>query len=253
MNPTTSADALSQLESAQQSAQDPNAILQAQQNQLGVGQAQQTVQGLQGALNNTTKLLQQVAPSVMGRTQNSLVTQAQATKQIGNEQAPLNTTIGNETTQYDQANQDLTTKQQQAQTAASGIYTGQQDKLSYLQNIYNALYGQEKDQAAAAQKAAEDQAQQQQAAASLAEQAREANLSASTKTGSTGPNYATPTAPDIASIQNGLIHLSGSDGYVSPQTYQAAFNQWVSAGYDPNAFTKQFSKYKNPKNPNYSV
>src|ERR1700761_7592943 len=166
MNPTTSSAALSQLESTENSAQDPNAILQQQQQQLGVNNAQQTVQGLQGAINSTTKLLQQVAPSVMGRTQGSLVTSAQANKQIENEQAPLNTTLSNDTNQYNQANTNLNNLQNQAQTAASGIYQGQQDKLSYLQNLYNSLYGQEKD------------------AADLAEQQREANLSASSSANS---------------------------------------------------------------------
>lgn len=172
MNPTTSADALSQLQTQESQAQDPNSILQAQNQQYGVNAAQQTVQGLQGAINNTSKLLQQVAPSVMGRTQNSLVTNAQASKQIENEQAPLNTTLGNDTTQYNQAGTNLQNLEQQAQQAANGIYSGQQDKLSYLQNIYNNLFTQE-----------ENQQSEQDKAAALAEQAREANLSASSNAG----------------------------------------------------------------------
>lgn len=145
MQPATSAAALGQLQTQESQAQDPNAILQAQNNSLGVGTAQQTVQGLQGAINNTTKLLQQVAPSVMGRTQNSLVTDAQATKQVENEQAPLNTQLGTDTTQYNQAGTNLQNLENQAQTAATGIYQGQQDKISYDQNLYNTLYQQEQN------------------------------------------------------------------------------------------------------------
>lgn len=164
MNPTTSADALTQLQQIQSQSQDPNAILANQRQQLGVQNAQDTVTGLRGAINSTTKLLSQVAPSVMGRTGNSLVTNAQATKQISNEQAPINQTLTDQGTQLTQDQQDLTDLQNQAQTAATGVYQGQQDKLSYAQNLYNTLYQKEKD----AQAEADAQAAQ-------AEQTREYN------------------------------------------------------------------------------
>lgn len=151
MNPANSAQALASLQQTQAASQDPNTILANQQQQLGVNNAQQTVTGLRGAINNTTKLLQQVAPSVMGRTANSLVTNAQATKQIGNEQAPIQQNLTQEGTDYNQANEDLGQLQTQAQTAASGIYQGQQDKLSYAQNLYNSLYQQEQDAATQAE------------------------------------------------------------------------------------------------------
>lgn len=162
---TSSQAALKELQAAEKTAQNPNDILSAQNQSLGVNSAQDTVTGLRGAINNTTKLLKQVAPSVMGRTGSSLVTNAQATKQISNEQAPISTNLTDENTQYGQESQDLDTLRQQAQTAASGIYQGQQDKESYLQNLYSTLYG--KEQAAATKKAA---------AAAAAEQKREFNL-----------------------------------------------------------------------------
>lgn len=188
MQPTTSAGALSQLESTESSAQDPNAILASQQQALGVNGAQSTVSGLQGAINSTTKLLQQVAPSVMGRTSGSLVTSAQANKQVANEQAPINTDLTNETNQYNQANTNLTNLQNQAQTAASGIYQGQQDKESYLQNLYSSLYGQEQD------------------AANLAETEREANLKASSSTSD---------GLDIGDILAAFGKSNGTNGYAT--------------------------------------
>jgi hypothetical protein len=144
-NPANSQAALGQIQQAQATAQNPNDILAGQRQQLGVGAAQDTVTGLRGAINNTTKLLKQVAPSVMGRTQNSLVTNAQATRQIGNEQAPLAENLTDQGQQYNMANEDLGRLEGQASQAANGIYQGQQDKLSYLQNIYNTLYGKEQD------------------------------------------------------------------------------------------------------------
>lgn len=159
MNPANSAEALSNLQATQAQSQDPNTILSGQRQQLGVDKAQETVTGLRGAINNTTKLLQQVAPSVMGRTASSLVTNAQATKQIGNEQAPISQTLGQQTNDYNQAGQDLSQLNQRAQEAASGIYQGQQDKLSYAQNLYNTLY--QKEQAAQAAAQAEKDRQEQ--------------------------------------------------------------------------------------------
>lgn len=159
MQPDTSQAALSQLQQIQSQSQDPNTILSGQRQQLGVDQAQDTVTGLRGAINNTTKLLKQVAPSVMGRTGSSLVTNAQATKQISNEQAPINQTLSEQGTQLGQDQQDLSDLNSKAQTAASGIYQGQQDKISYAQNLYNNLY--QREQAAEAARQAEVQRQEQ--------------------------------------------------------------------------------------------
>lgn len=167
MNPDNSQAALAQLQGIQASSQDPNTILSNQRQQLGVDNAQQTVTGLRGAINNTTKLLQQVAPSVMGRTGSSLVTNAQATKQISNEQAPINQTLTSQGSQLSDADRNLGDLNTKAQEAASGIYQGQQNKLSYAQNLYNTLYQKEKDAQA-----------QQQAEADRQEQIRQFNVQA---------------------------------------------------------------------------
>lgn len=159
MQPASSQEALSALQSAQSASQDPNTILSGQRQQLGVDSAQQTVTGLRGAINNTTKLLQQVAPSVMGRTGSSLVTNAQATRQIGNEQAPINATLTEQGGQLSDADRTLNELNGKAQEAASGIYQGQQDKLSYAQNLYNTLYQKERDAEASRQAEADRQEQ----------------------------------------------------------------------------------------------
>lgn len=149
--PANSTAALSQLQKIQSTAQDPNTILSGQRQQLGVNAAQDTVTGLRGAINNTTQLLKQVAPSVMGRTGNSLVTSAQAGRIIQNEQAPISQNLTDQGTQYTQATGDLSNLENRASQAANGIYQGQQDKLSYAQNLYNTLYQKEKDAQTAAE------------------------------------------------------------------------------------------------------
>lgn len=141
-----SQQALAQLQQAQTAARNPQDILVDQQTQLGIPGQRNTVQGLRGAIDNTTKLLKQVAPSVMGRTQSSLVTNAQATRQIGNEQAPIAQNLNDQGLAYGRASEDLDSAESRALQAAQLGYTGQQDRLSYLQNIYNNLYQRESDE-----------------------------------------------------------------------------------------------------------
>lgn len=159
-NPTTSADALSQLQQYQGSLQTPQQALDAAKGTLGVNGAQATATGLQGAIQNTTNLLGRVAPSVYGRTQQSLVTDAGASRQIANESAPLQSQLEKEGTDYTNANDTYKTLLGEAQSQADSTLGEQQNRQNYLQTIYNDLYGKETD------------------AAKLAEQSREADLSA---------------------------------------------------------------------------
>lgn len=183
MNPstaTTSGGALQNLQQFQSGMQNPDQLLQKEQQGLGTQAAQQQVQGLQGAINNTTNLLNQVAPSVQGRTQNSLVTSGQANQLINNEQAPIQQQLGQDTTAYNTANSNYTNLEGQAENLANADLTGQTNQQSYLQGIYNDLYTQEQNQATQQAAQAQAAAQEQQFQQSLAEQAREANQSSAT-------------------------------------------------------------------------
>lgn len=166
---TDSATALKNLQGYQSSMQTPDQAATAANQSLGVDAAQQQVSGLRGAIAKTTGLLQQVAPSVYGRTQNSLVTNAQATKQIANEQAPINTELNQQQQDYSGASQDYQTLLNEANQRATNTIQGQQGQMSYLQQIYGDLQAKEQGQ--------RDEAFRQ---AQLAEQTRQANLSAST-------------------------------------------------------------------------
>jgi hypothetical protein len=119
--------------------QSPTAALNSAQSQLGVNQAGQTVQGLQGAINSTSNLLNQVAPSVMGRTGQSLVTSDQAKGEIANEQQPLNQQLTSDQNLYGQANSNYQNAENQATTQASLVNTGNQNQLSYLESVYNDI------------------------------------------------------------------------------------------------------------------
>ncbi len=136
---STSQAAMQNLQSFQQGMKSPDAALQEAQATAGVPQAQQQVSGLRSAIQNSTNLLGQVAPSIMGRTANSLVTSAQADRQISNEQAPINEQLNKEQADYSAANQDYTNAQAAADARANATISGQQNQLGYLQNIYSDL------------------------------------------------------------------------------------------------------------------
>ena len=226
-DPANSQEALTRLQQQQGQSQNPNQILESQRQNLGVQGAQDTVTGLRGAINNTTKLLKQVAPSVMGRTQGSLVTQAQATRQIGNEQAPIAQNLTDQGQQYGEANQSLSELQRRAQEAASGEYQGQQDRLSYMRNLYNTLY--EREQKAEAARQAELDRQ---------EQVRQFNeqLSASKKGGGVGSGFnlgggeSQPQAaqPKMQQRNNGGFNFTDANGTpVSAAKYAQVSGQGI--------------------------
>lgn len=145
---TTSGQALTNLQNFQSQMKSPTDILTQQQQQLGIPGQQQQVSGLRQAITNTTNLLNQVAPSVYGRTQNSLVTNAQAGRQIQNEQAPISTELQNQGQQYSGAQSDLDRALQQAAQMSSLQVSGNQQSLDNLKSIYGSLYQQEQDAAA---------------------------------------------------------------------------------------------------------
>lgn len=199
---TTSQQALQNLQSAQGSQKSPDQIATDNSTSLGIPAAQQQVTGLRGAINNTTQLLSQVAPSVMGRTSNSLVTSAQADRQIANEQSPLNDQLNKENSDYSGASTDLQNLVGQANTKTTNDIAGQNSQLSYLQGIYGDL-------SAAEQAATTNQLNRDQLNASVAAQ------KASAVTGiSLGGGNATPTStPTASGAQVGSFTRNGSGGY----------------------------------------
>ena len=185
---TTSAQALSNLQSFEGSQPSASTVASNNANQFGVPQQQQQVSGLQAAIQNTTNLLNQVAPTVMGNTQNSLVTQAQANSQIANQEAPIQTNLTNEGNQYSAANTALTNDQNSANALTTADLTGQQNQLSYLQSIYSDL------------------ANAQQQAFNNNEQLK-TDAAGSTSSGSSGTS-----SPSLASLLGGSSSGSSSGG-----------------------------------------
>lgn len=91
-----------------------------------------------------------------------------------------------------------------------------------------------------------------QAAADRAAAAAAASIRASQSSGSQ-PTQAQIQQADAASLAQQMAKSAGGDGYVSPNTYKAAKDSWVQAGYSSQLFDNQFSNYRNPSNKNYKV
>lgn len=231
MNPGNSQQALAQLQQTQATAYNPNDILANRRQELGVNAAQDTVTGLRGAINNSTKLLSQVAPSVMGRTQDSLVTNAQAGRIIQNEQAPIAQNLTTQGTQYNQANEDLGRLEGQAGEQAQAYERGQNDRISYAQNLYNTLYQREQD-AQQAQQAELDRQEQIRRfnTQAIAQRSAASASAAGPSTFNLGAPTPTASAPKATAQQRqggGYNFVDTSGKAVSAGTYAALTGQSI--------------------------
>lgn len=198
---SNSQQALQNLQQYQSGMLSPADAVSKANDQFGVNAASGQVQGLRGAIQNTTNLLGQIAPGVMGRTGNSLVSAAQANRQIQNEQTPVQAQLSGLNTNYNNANSDYERALGEAQTQANATLGGQQNQLSYLQNIYSDLTGSEQAQ--------RDESYRQ---AQLAEQQREANLSADTSRATSAASVASPSIGGLGA-STGNMSRNSAGGY----------------------------------------
>ena len=132
----TSAEALSQLQQFQNTMANPLDLYNKQVSELGVGDVRGRVSNLSNTLLNTENALNQVEPSVTGRTQGSLVTEAQRQRLVNLERQPLASQYGKIASQYQNEQQNLRDLLGQASQVSSLGYQGEQQKLANLQNAY---------------------------------------------------------------------------------------------------------------------
>lgn len=143
---TNSQAALANLQKFGSGMQSPAQMLDSARTSLGVQGAQERVSGLRGAIAQTTGLLNRVAPSVYGRTQNSLVTNAQADRMIANERQPIEKELGRESRDLDLASTDYNELNRQAESRAALEQAGQSGQLSFLQQVYQNMVAAEQAQ-----------------------------------------------------------------------------------------------------------
>lgn len=202
--------------------------------QYGVPEIRNTVAGLRTTLANTQNAFNAVDPSVTGRTQGSLVTEAQRTKQVSNERAPIAGQMSDTTRALGDQTTALNDAQSQANMLATNRVNDWETGRKALQGQYDTAYQREQDAQALALK-------QQELAASRAQASQRS--SASTDKAANRSNA-------ISTLESVLkSKLGKKDGYASPYDYNAAKSAFVSDGYSASEFDAIFGKYKNPKQP----
>lgn len=208
----------------------------------GVPEIRNTVSGLRTTVANTTSALNSVDPSVTGRTQGSLVTEAQRQRQVANERAPIAEQLGGQT-------KSLTDQQQALQDALGMATTESNNKVSDYNTGRGALQGQYD----VAYKREQDSADRAAALASAAEQKRQFNVSNSTKLSTSGGSSSKSLSQkDVtAGIRQGLESVKGKDNHVAPADLARAYKDWLDSGLGEAAFWKNFQGYWNPKQGNY--
>ena len=121
---------------------------------LGVPDARATVTRDRQAINDTNSLLDAVDPSVTGRTQGGLVTEAQRQGLVNKERAPITEALGDQTRAYTSSSANFADLMGQANQQAQ---FGQAADSNYLQALMQRLDNSRYNEEAARQAAAEAQ------------------------------------------------------------------------------------------------
>lgn len=141
-----SQEALQQLQQFQSSRENPMQIYNRATTDLGVGDVRGRVTGLRNTLLNTENLLNQVEGSVTGRTQGSLVTEAQRSRLANLERQPLAAQYGQQSKGLANEQATLSDLLNQAQQRSSMEFQGQQTREQSLRDIYNTMFSREQEQ-----------------------------------------------------------------------------------------------------------
>lgn len=136
--PTAGGSSTQALSTAAGAVQNPFDLLQARESALGIPAAQTEVSGLRQAVTNTTNLLNKIAPSVEGRTADSLVNEAQANKMIQNEQAPVQANLTSLGQQVNDSQSALTNLLAQANNEATMQGQGQEQAFNNANVVQQA-------------------------------------------------------------------------------------------------------------------
>lgn len=225
-------------------------------NQFGVPEIRKTVSGLRSTIANTSAALNNVDPSVTGRTSQSLVTEAQRAKMVNNERAPIAQNLSDQSGALGTAQGDLTDANGQATTIATNKVNDYNAGRSALQTQYDSTYKREQDDKAAraaaeAQRIAQEQWQKT-FDTNRAESDRNFQLALKQSQASAAGKTSAPSTQQVKATVAGAIvgqmsKLRGRDGFVSNETWANALGDWVGSGYSTREFFQNFAQYVNPK------
>lgn len=143
-----SSEALNELRAYQGSRRKSSDILQEQQTQLGLPSATQRQAGLRAAISNTENLIKAVDPSVTGRTSGSLVSEAQRTRLVGMERAPLDQAFQSQNQAYQGESDNVNELKRQALQGTQLSIADQDKQEQNMQGLYGTLYQREQDDVA---------------------------------------------------------------------------------------------------------
>lgn len=121
-------------------------VLNEAMGKYGVPELRSRVSGLRTTLTNTENALNAVDPSVTGRTQGSLVTEAQRTKQVANEQAPIAERYGQMSRSLGDATDNLSDQERAAQLLATSQLNDYETGRNALAGRYQLAVGREDEQ-----------------------------------------------------------------------------------------------------------
>lgn len=164
--PPTSAALATQLSALDANKQSSADILNGAMAKYGVGDIQNRVSGLRTTLSNTETALNNVDPSVTGRTSNSLVTEAQRQRMVNQERVPIAAQYGDQTRALSNESANLGEAQKQADVFANGQISDNTNNRNNIQNEYNNATAREAEATRVAQADRAFQLQQSQAAES---------------------------------------------------------------------------------------
>jgi uncharacterized small protein (DUF1192 family) len=116
----SSAQIASQLAAYDKKRQSSADVLNSAMKQYGVPEIRGRVAGLRTTLANTETALNNVDPSVTGRTSRSLVTEAQRQRMVTNERAPIAQQYGDQSRALTTESANLSDQEKAAQTLAHG-------------------------------------------------------------------------------------------------------------------------------------
>lgn len=251
MNPSatlpSAQDAANQLAGFQ--APDSGTLLSQAQSKYGIPDLQKKVSDLRGLTGNLTNAIAAVDPSVTGRTAGTFTTEAQRGALVNRERAPIVQQLGTTNDSLNLANSDFNTASGNAKDEASAQAADNSRKYDQLLQTYNIASARE---AASAQAKAQQEASAREQANADRQYQLQAQASKSKGSAKT-PSPQETQKVDSAALGQKLKTVTGSDGYVSPDSYAQAKSSWVQAGYSSKDFDTVFSNFRNPKNKNYKV
>lgn len=224
-----SQEALAELQALQNSAQNPLDVYNQQQQAFGVGDVRQRVGSIRNTLLNTENALNQVDPSVTGRTSGSLVTEAQRQRLVNLERQPLAAQYGQQQGALSNEQATLSDLLGQAANQSNMIFQGQQQKIGNAKDIYQALTAREAEQRRQAEADRAFALQQQQ----FEEQKRQALAAARQSAASSNSNNRALKAQDIISS----FRNNGTSGNGDYTAWGNAVEALRKAGYSEGEIT----------------